>query len=442
MRSKKITLALSAISLTALAIFFLAAGSFAAPVTAAEATYDMSEEYIGSKYYENFINTPLTGDQASDVIAIALSQLGYHEGNSEDEMDGMSPDGKEDYVEYNRLYGAVYDYDTDDYNYGYYWCASFANWCLRQSGVTEEQSGGDSFISCWKWRKACIEAEIYHEKEGYVPKLGDIIFFIDVNDKTIQVPTSHVGLVIYCDGEKVYTVEGNTSANRDFESAGDNVATKSYPLDSEYIVGYATPKYNENPKVTRVDHNNYNEKTASGFYISEKNIKIFSDEKLTKNVHELESHKVFKILNVSGGVCYLQYTADGIEKYGYASANNGAIQTVSTPYSIIYKTAGGDVIYETKTFFGDRFTPPETTYPEGFEFIGWKNGDVNGTVSQDVTFVADIKDTRNLGFITDLVNDTSGRVMLIAAASCVATAILVGIVSAFVSLRSKKRKND
>lgn len=243
MKTKRITLIIAVISFVALLPFFALASICSTPAKAAEPTYEMSESYMSSKFYENFKNTSLTGDQASDVISIAMSQIGYHEGNNETEMNGMSTDGTLDYVEYNRLYGAVYDHEADAYNHGYYWCASFANWCLRQAGVSEEQSGGDSFISCWKWRKACIESEIYHEKDGYAPKQGDIIFFIDINDKTIEVPTSHVGLVVYSDGERVYTVEGNSSTNKEFEAAGDNVATKSYTLDSPYIVGYATPKY-------------------------------------------------------------------------------------------------------------------------------------------------------------------------------------------------------
>ena len=243
MKTKKITVLIAVISLLALLLFFGVASVRVIPVKAAEPTYEVSESYKSSKFYKNLINTSLTGDQAADVIAIALSQLGYHEGNSASEMDGFSQDGSLDFVEYNRLYGAIYDHGLKDYTHGYYWCASFANWCLRQAGVDEAQSGGDSFISCWKWRKACIEAGIYHEKEGYAPKQGDVIFFIDINDKTIEVATSHVGLVVYSDGERVYTVEGNSSANVEFEAAGDNVATKSYPLDSPYIVGYATPKY-------------------------------------------------------------------------------------------------------------------------------------------------------------------------------------------------------
>lgn len=246
MKTKKITVITAVAALLAFLALFGVVSMRALSAGAVEETYVMSDSYMSSKFYKNFKNTPLTGDQATDVIAIAMSQIGYHEGNNEIEMSGTSPDGKLDYVEYNRLYGAVYDPQTDSYDFGYYWCASFANWCLRQAGVSEEQSGGDSFISCWKWRKACIESGIYHEKEGYTPKKGDIIFFIDINDKTIEVPTSHVGLVIYSDGGRVYTVEGNSSANKEFEAAGDNVATKSYSLDSPYIVGYATPKYEKN----------------------------------------------------------------------------------------------------------------------------------------------------------------------------------------------------
>ena len=44
--------------------------------SAAEPTYEVSKQYKKSKYYENLQKVPLTGDQAADVVAIALSQLG------------------------------------------------------------------------------------------------------------------------------------------------------------------------------------------------------------------------------------------------------------------------------------------------------------------------------------------------------------------------------
>ena len=70
-------------------------------------TYTMSKPYKQSKYYDNFKTVDLTGDQVADVLAIALSQLGYHEGDSDADMGGLNDGGVKDFVEYNVLYGKV-----------------------------------------------------------------------------------------------------------------------------------------------------------------------------------------------------------------------------------------------------------------------------------------------------------------------------------------------
>ena len=209
-----------------------------------DVTYNASDAYKSSKYYENLKKVPKSGNQAYDVAAIALSQVGYHEGESEADFGGSNESGAGDYVEYNKLFGII------DYNvrYGYPWCVSFATWCLRQAGVTLEQSYQTdelkkTFISSWQLKNAFEDASAFHVAEGYTPKIGDIIFFKDVDDKTLEKETSHVGIVIHSDKEYVYTVEGNANEIMGKESTHDSVAVKTHPLDSKYIVGYGQPAY-------------------------------------------------------------------------------------------------------------------------------------------------------------------------------------------------------
>ena len=56
-------------------LFLMLAMAFAlaVPALGAEATYQMTTQYMEGIYYENFSKIPLSGDQATDVIAIALS---------------------------------------------------------------------------------------------------------------------------------------------------------------------------------------------------------------------------------------------------------------------------------------------------------------------------------------------------------------------------------
>lgn len=109
------------------------------------------------------------------------------------------------------------------------WCATFVSWCANQNGVLG--TSVPKFASCraegvpWfqdhgQWANA----------EDIVPVAGDIIFFDWEGD---GVP-NHVGIVIGTDGDKVYTVEGNS---------GDAVKTKSYNLNSKLIFGYGLPNY-------------------------------------------------------------------------------------------------------------------------------------------------------------------------------------------------------
>ena len=41
-----------------------------------------STSYKNGRYYKNYLKVPITGDNRTDVLAIALSQLGYQEGAS------------------------------------------------------------------------------------------------------------------------------------------------------------------------------------------------------------------------------------------------------------------------------------------------------------------------------------------------------------------------
>lgn len=209
-------------------------------------TYEATEEYKSSKYYENLRKIPKSGNQAINVVAIALSQVGYHEGNNHEEMNGLNAEGNRDFVEYNLMYGKLDNGQGNGHSYGYSWCASFATWCFRQAEATMEQSvqeGKDAYISCHFWLGDFAAAGRFYEAGGeYEPKTGDVIFFKDFNEKTERKAT-HLGIVICSDGKNVYTVEGNANPTIGNEPTCDSVAVKTHPLDSQYIVGYGQPAY-------------------------------------------------------------------------------------------------------------------------------------------------------------------------------------------------------
>ena len=108
------------------------------------------------------------------------------------------------------------------------WCACFVSWCANQCGYIES-----GVIP--KFAKCTVGAEWFQshgqwQDGSYVPKAGDIIFFIWSGDTE----TNYVGIVERVEKGVVYTVEGNS---------GDKVATNSYSVGSSVIYGYGIPVY-------------------------------------------------------------------------------------------------------------------------------------------------------------------------------------------------------
>ena len=107
------------------------------------------------------------------------------------------------------------------------WCACFVSWCYGQAGLSEprfaacQSQGVPWFTSHGQWG--------VRGYENIAP--GDAIFF----DWDLDGSADHVGLVIGTDGNRVYTIEGNS---------GDACKIKSYPLDYACIKGYGLMNWN------------------------------------------------------------------------------------------------------------------------------------------------------------------------------------------------------
>ena len=107
------------------------------------------------------------------------------------------------------------------------WCACFVSWCYNQAGKSEPRFAGcQSQGVPWFQSRGQWGARGY---ENIAP--GDAIFFDWDGDGSAD----HVGLVIGTDGERVYTVEGNS---------GDACKIKSYPVNYSCIKGYGLMNWN------------------------------------------------------------------------------------------------------------------------------------------------------------------------------------------------------
>jgi len=194
---------------------------------AVEPSVEAGIHYKASGFYDRLLEVELTGDQRYDTVAVALSQLGYHEGDCEEDMDGLNGKGKKNFAEYTRVWGKVDNQEGNGVSYGYAWCAAFVSWCLRQAQVPTTVALTE--ISCNRMTNWYIKRDIFYSRDsGYTPILGDIIMFNEDNVIT------HVGLVLGVKDGRVYTVEGN---------GGEQVATHSYSLTSSYVHGYCVPQY-------------------------------------------------------------------------------------------------------------------------------------------------------------------------------------------------------
>ena len=221
--------------LVTLTLFILAVSFLTPTASAVEPVHKASDEYKVSRYYANLKSLQLTGDQRTDVVLTALTQLGYHEGNSDADMGGGNISGTRNFVEFNRLFGKVDNGEGNGVSYGYEWCCAFATWSVRTAGVPTTVVKTD--VSCHRLVEWFESNSTYKTKaSGYVPKTGDLIFFKNGND---SVKSNHVGIVRYVSGTTIYTIEGNTSDGR--------VGLLRRGLNDSNIVGYGVPAYVSKP---------------------------------------------------------------------------------------------------------------------------------------------------------------------------------------------------
>lgn len=113
------------------------------------------------------------------------------------------------------------------------WCACFVSWCANEAGYID--SGIiPKYAACREGVRWFKEHEQWGDN-SYSPKPGDIVFF----DWNLDGVSDHTGIVQYVEGDKVVTVEGNTSSGNNAD--GDHVEQKV--RGRTYILGFGTPLY-------------------------------------------------------------------------------------------------------------------------------------------------------------------------------------------------------
>ena len=180
---------------------------------------------------------------ASRLIEIAEQEKGYLEkksnspGSSLPKALGTANAGSANWTKYGKWYGLN----------AQPWCAIFVSWCFGQ--LTGSKIEAQKMLCGFLWA-SCTQMYNAFKKAGRVyssPRVGDIIVFNKARGSTTM---AHTGIVKKVTGTRVYTIEGNTSAQVGVVENGGGVAEKNYPLSSNRIGGYLRPYYSEVSKTT------------------------------------------------------------------------------------------------------------------------------------------------------------------------------------------------
>ena len=228
------------------------------PLFAMDPPYQVSDSYMSGPYYANLLKVQLTGDMRKDIVAVAQSQIGYHESSSRNDLSGLSS-GSGNYTEYHRDLG---------YSQGLAWCGIFATWCAVTAGIPDTIVGRTAAASpkgSYSFRfigSYALEGASYANftdlavKGGwYTPMPGDYIFYSgSINRGNAESQSyRHVGIVESCTytynangtiaSMILTTVEGNTSNHVSNKRWTMNPDSNGWVYSGCYIACFGIPNY-------------------------------------------------------------------------------------------------------------------------------------------------------------------------------------------------------
>lgn len=198
-----------------------------------------SASYASSIFCRRLHNVKLTGDMRTDIVNVAMSQIGYCEGNSLAQLSGCEP-GSANYTEYglwyNNLQSAPGGYEKA------MWCAMFVSWCANQAGISSEISHYHAYtVYGVNWFIARNLSYTRQEVEDgvYTPQPGDLVYFKSNRNGD---KVNHVGIVLQYEDGILYAIEGNTNDVAQSTNGGQ-VCLKSYEISDTFIRYICSPNY-------------------------------------------------------------------------------------------------------------------------------------------------------------------------------------------------------
>ena len=171
--------------------------------------------------------------RASEIVAVALGQIGYKEKASNKQLDDPAANaGDANWTKYARDLASAGYYNGN--KNGYAWCDVFVDWCFFKAyGKDEGQR-----IQCQTgpYGAGCTYSMQYFQQKGRCdknPKVGDQIFFRYSGSTS---GADHTGIVVEVTSSQIVTVEGNS---------GNQVKRNTYARSNSTIIGYGHPLYSE-----------------------------------------------------------------------------------------------------------------------------------------------------------------------------------------------------
>lgn len=167
---------------------------------------------------------------AKKLIGIAVSQIGYHEKASNANLDDPTANsGSGNWTKYARDLARAGYYNGN--KNGYAWCDVFVDWCFWILANRDARLGQTIECQTGDCGAGCLFSRQYYQQQGRLfstPEPGDQVFFTQNGE------ICHTGIVETVNGNRITTIEGNTS---------DQVARRSYALGNGYIKDFGRPKY-------------------------------------------------------------------------------------------------------------------------------------------------------------------------------------------------------
>ena len=150
-------------------------------------------------------------DKAIDaLIATAQTEIGYMEKKSNSQLDDKTANAG--YNNYTKYWRDVYpQYQAQA------WCAAFVSWCMMKTFGLDVAK---KLLKHWPYIYCPTLGNLFTKYAN--PQRGDIVIFY--RNGTF----AHTGLVTKVEGDKFYTIEGNTSGGSSIVPNGGGVYAKSY----------------------------------------------------------------------------------------------------------------------------------------------------------------------------------------------------------------------